>query len=156
MGKRIIHCGGAGAGQAAKMCNNMMLGATQIAIGEAFVLAEKLGLSAQALFDVASASRQLLVAHTNCPVPGPVPTSPANNDYKPGFATALMLKDLRLAREAEKATGQQRRSARKPRKSTHCSSQPAMRAMISPASSISFAAARLDLGVPHVCAAALR
>jgi 3-hydroxyisobutyrate dehydrogenase len=101
MGKRIVHCGGAGAGQAAKICNNMILGATMIVTSEAFVLAEKLGLSAQALFDVAStASGQSWSLTSYCPVPGPVPASPANRDYKPGFAASLMLKDLRLAQEA--------------------------------------------------------
>ena len=106
MGKRIVHCGGAGAGQAAKICNNMILGATMIATAEAFVLAEKLGLSHQALFDVASTSSGQSWSLTSyCPVPGPVPASPANNDYKPGFAAALMLKDLRLAQEAALAAG---------------------------------------------------
>jgi 3-hydroxyisobutyrate dehydrogenase len=106
MGKKIVHCGGAGAGQAAKICNNMILGISMIAVGEAFVLAEKLGLSHQALFDVAStASGQCWSLTTYCPVPGPVPTSPANNDYKPGFAAALMLKDLLLSQEAADAAG---------------------------------------------------
>ena len=87
MGKKIVHCGGAGAGQAAKICNNMILGISMIGVGEAFALAEKLGLSHQALFDVASTSSgQCWSLTTYCPVPGPVPTSPANNDYKPGFA----------------------------------------------------------------------
>ena len=106
MGKRIVHCGGAGAGQAAKICNNMILGATMIATCEAFVLAEKLGLSAQALYDVASTSSGQSWSMTSyCPVPGPVPNSPANKDYKPGFAAALMLKDLRLAQEAALSAG---------------------------------------------------
>ena len=106
MGKRIVHCGGAGAGQAAKICNNMILGATMIATCEAFVLAEKLGLSAQALFDVASTSSGQSWSLTNyCPVPGPVPTSPANKDYRPGFAAALMLKDLKLSQEAAATVG---------------------------------------------------
>jgi 3-hydroxyisobutyrate dehydrogenase len=106
MGKRIVHCGGAGAGQAAKICNNMILGATMIATCEAFVLAEKLGLSAQALYDVASTSSgQSWSLTAYCPVPGPVPTSPANKDYKPGFAAALMLKDLKLAQEAALGAG---------------------------------------------------
>jgi 3-hydroxyisobutyrate dehydrogenase len=101
MGKRIVHCGEAGNGQAAKICNNMILGASMIAVSEAFVLGEKLGLSHQALFDVASASSGQCWSLTSyCPVPGPVPASPANNGYKPGFAAALMLKDLKLAREA--------------------------------------------------------
>ncbi len=101
MGKRIVHCGEAGNGQAAKICNNMILGASMIAVSEAFVLGEKLGLSHQALFDVASASSGQCWSLTSyCPVPGPVPASPANNGYKPGFAAALMLKDLKLARAA--------------------------------------------------------
>ncbi|WP_187971368.1 3-hydroxyisobutyrate dehydrogenase [Aquibium microcysteis] len=106
MAGRIVHCGGNGAGQAAKICNNMILGISMIGVSEAFVLAEKLGLSHQALFDVASTSSgQCWSLTTYCPVPGPVPTSPANRDYKPGFAAALMLKDLRLAQEAAAAAG---------------------------------------------------
>jgi 3-hydroxyisobutyrate dehydrogenase len=106
MGKRIVHCGGGGAGQAAKICNNMILGATMIVTCEAFVLAEKLGLSHQALFDVASTSSgQSWSLTTYCPVPGPVSASPANNSYKPGFAAALMLKDLKLAQEAASSAG---------------------------------------------------
>ena len=104
--KRIVHCGDAGNGQAAKICNNMMLGIQMISVAEAFVLAEKLGLSHQALFDVASTSSGQCWSLTSyCPVPGPVPTSPANNEYKPGFAAALMLKDLKLATESAAATG---------------------------------------------------
>ncbi|AFJ37255.1 3-hydroxyisobutyrate dehydrogenase [Mycobacterium sp. MOTT36Y] len=106
MAGKIIHCGAAGAGQAAKVCNNMVLAVQQIAIGEAFVLAEKLGLSAQSLFDVITgATGNCWAVHTNCPVPGPVPTSPANNDFKPGFATALMNKDLGLAMDAVSSSG---------------------------------------------------
>src|SRR5215831_1922619 len=106
MGKRVVHCGNAGNGQAAKICNNMILGASMIAVSEAFVLGEKLGLSHQALFDVASTSSgQCWSLTTYCPVPGPVPASPANNGYKPGFATALMLKDLTLSQDAAKAAG---------------------------------------------------
>jgi 3-hydroxyisobutyrate dehydrogenase len=105
MGKRIVHCGEAGNGQAAKICNNMILGASMIAVSEAFVLGEKLGLSHQALFDVASASSGQCWSLTSyCPVPGPVPASPANNDYKAGFTVALMLKDLKLAYEAANST----------------------------------------------------
>jgi 3-hydroxyisobutyrate dehydrogenase len=101
MGKRVVHCGEPGNGQAAKICNNMILGVSMIAVSEAFVLGEKLGLSHQALFEVASASSGQCWSLTSyCPVPGPVPASPANNQYKPGFAAALMLKDLKLAREA--------------------------------------------------------
>lgn len=106
MGKKVVHCGEAGAGQAAKICNNMILGISMIGVSEAFVLAEKLGLSHQALFDVASTSSgQCWSLTTYCPVPGPVPTSPANNGYKPGFAAALMLKDLNLAQEASRSAG---------------------------------------------------
>jgi 3-hydroxyisobutyrate dehydrogenase len=106
MAGKIIHCGATGAGQAAKVCNNMVLAVQQIAIGEAFVLAEKLGLTAQSLFDVITgATGNCWAVHTNCPVPGPVPTSPANNDFKPGFATALMNKDLGLAMDAVTSTG---------------------------------------------------
>ena len=106
MGRRVVACGGPGAGQAAKMCNNMILGISMIAISEAFVLGERLGLDHQALFDVASTSSGQCWALTNhCPVPGPVPGSAANRDYQPGFATALMLKDLTLARDAADAAG---------------------------------------------------
>ena len=106
MAGRIVYCGDAGAGQAAKICNNMILGVSMIAVGEAFVLAEKLGLSHHALFDVASTSSGQCWSLTSyCPVPGPVPNSPANRDYKPGFAAALMLKDLKLAQEAAQSTG---------------------------------------------------
>jgi 3-hydroxyisobutyrate dehydrogenase len=106
MAGRIVHCGDAGAGQAAKICNNMILGISMIGVGEAFALAEKLGLSHQALFDVASTSSgQCWSINTYCPVPGPVPTSPANNDYKPGFAVDLMLKDLKLSQEAAQSNG---------------------------------------------------
>ena len=106
MGGRIVHCGETGAGQAAKVCNNLILGISMIAVSEAFVLGEKLGLSNQALFDVAStASGQCWALTTNCPVPGPVPASPANRDYQPGFAGALMAKDLGLALGALESTG---------------------------------------------------
>ncbi len=105
MAGKIIHCGDSGAGQAAKLCNNMLLAVQQIAVGEAFVLAEKLGLSAQSLFDVITgATGNCWAIHTNCPVAGPVSTSPANNDFKPGFATALMNKDLGLAMAAVAST----------------------------------------------------
>ncbi|WAL99528.1 3-hydroxyisobutyrate dehydrogenase [Streptomyces sp. Je 1-369] len=106
MGKRAVHCGDAGAGQAAKICNNMILGVSMVAVSEAFVLGESLGLTAQALYDVAStASGQCWALTSNCPVPGPVPASPANRDYQPGFAAALMAKDLGLAAGAARATG---------------------------------------------------
>ncbi len=106
MGRKIVHCGGAGAGQAAKICNNMILGISMIGVSEAFVLGEKLGLSAQALYDVASTSSGQCWSLTSyCPVPGPVPGSPSNNDYKPGFAAALMLKDLLLSQDAAASAG---------------------------------------------------
>jgi 3-hydroxyisobutyrate dehydrogenase len=106
MGRTVVHCGAAGAGQAAKVCNNMMLAATMLVTCEAFVLAEKLGLSHQALFDVASKSSGASWALTTyCPVPGPVPGSPANRDYRPGFSAALMAKDLGLSQEAAQAVG---------------------------------------------------
>ncbi|MDQ0242400.1 3-hydroxyisobutyrate dehydrogenase [Arthrobacter bambusae] len=110
MGGRIVHCGGPGAGQAAKVCNNMILGVSMIAVSEAFVLGEKLGLTNEALFDVASAaSGQCWALTTNCPVPGPVPGSPANRGYQPGFAGVLMAKDLGLAVQAIESTGAQAR-----------------------------------------------
>ncbi len=106
MGKKIVHCGGAGNGQAAKICNNMILGISMIAVSEGFVLAKKLGLSEQALFDVSSTSSgQCWSLNTYCPVPGPVPTSPANRAYQPGFATDLMLKDMKLSQEAAQDNG---------------------------------------------------
>ncbi len=106
MGRKAVHCGGAGAGQAAKICNNMILGVSMIAVSEAFVLAESLGLSDQALYDVASAaSGQCWALTVNCPVPGPVPASPANRDYRPGFAAPLMAKDLALAANALRSGG---------------------------------------------------
>jgi len=106
MGKTIVHAGGAGNGQAAKICNNMILGISMIAVSEAFVLAEKLGLEHQKLFDIASkSSGQCWSLTSYCPVPGPVPTSPANRDYQPGFTAAMMLKDLKLSQEAAKAAG---------------------------------------------------
>jgi 3-hydroxyisobutyrate dehydrogenase len=104
MGKTIVHAGGPGNGQAAKICNNMILGVSMIAVSEAFVLAEKLGLDAQKLFDISSkSSGQCWSMTTYCPVPGPVPTSPANRDYQAGFTANMMLKDLRLAKEAAQA-----------------------------------------------------
>lgn len=113
MGRRIVHCGGPGLGQAAKVCNNMILAVSQIAVAEAFVLGERLGLTHQALFDVASnASGQCWALSTNCPVPGPVPTSPANRDYQPGFAGSLMAKDLGLALQAIQGTGTDARMGR--------------------------------------------
>ncbi|MGC5248086.1 3-hydroxyisobutyrate dehydrogenase [Gordonia sp. DT219] len=106
MAGKIIHCGEPGAGQAAKVCNNMLLAVQQIAVGEAFVLAQRLGLSDQALYDVVTgATGNCWAIESNCPVPGPAPTSPANNDFRPGFATALMNKDLGLAMDAVADTG---------------------------------------------------
>ena len=106
MGARVVHCGGPGLGQAAKVCNNMILAASQIVVAEAFVLGERLGLSHRALFDVAAhASGQCWALTTNCPVPGLVPSSPANRGFEPGFAGALMDKDLGLAEKAVELTG---------------------------------------------------
>ncbi len=106
MGKAVIHAGGPGAGQAAKICNNMLLGASMIATAEAFALAQKLGLDPQRFYDIASVSSGQCWAMTSyCPVPGVGPESPADRGYTGGFATALMLKDLKLAMEAARATG---------------------------------------------------
>ena len=106
MGKVVVHAGGAGNGQAAKICNNMILGVSMIAVCEAFVLADKLGLDKQKLFEISSkASGQCWSLSTYCPVPGPVPSSPANRDYQAGFTAAMMLKDLRLAQEAAQNSG---------------------------------------------------
>ena len=106
MGKTIVHAGAAGTGQAAKICNNMMLGIQMISVCEAMALAEKLGLDQQKLFDIsAKASGQCWSLTTYCPVPGPVPSSPANHAYQPGFSAAMMLKDLRLAQAAAQAVG---------------------------------------------------
>jgi 3-hydroxyisobutyrate dehydrogenase len=106
MGKTVVHAGDSGAGQAAKICNNMILGVTMIAVGEAFVLAEKLGLDKQKLFDISSkSSGQCWSLTTYCPVPGPVPTSPANRGYQPGFTADMMLKDLKLAQQAAQGAG---------------------------------------------------
>ena len=106
MGRNIVHAGGPGNGQAAKMCNNMVLGVSMIAVSEAFALAERVGLDAQTLFDIVStASGQCWSLTSYCPVPGPVPASPANRDYRAGFTAAMMLKDLRLARGAAQASG---------------------------------------------------
>ena len=105
MGKTIVHAGGPGNGQAAKICNNMILGASMIVVSEAFLLAEKLGLVKQKLFDISSkSSGQCWSMTTYCPVPGPMPASPANRDYQAGFTAAMMLKDLKLAQAAARAT----------------------------------------------------
>ena len=101
MGQKAVHCGEAGAGQAAKICNNMILGVTMIATCEAFALADKLGLDRQKMFDVVSTSSGYSWSmNAYCPAPGVGPQSPADNDYKPGFAAELMLKDLRLSQQA--------------------------------------------------------
>jgi 3-hydroxyisobutyrate dehydrogenase len=106
MGKTIVHAGPSGTGQAAKICNNMILGVSMIAVSEAFALADKLGLDHQKLFDISSKSSGQCWSMTNyCPVPGPVPTSPANRDYQAGFTADMMLKDLLLAQAAAKASG---------------------------------------------------
>jgi 3-hydroxyisobutyrate dehydrogenase len=105
MGKTIVHAGPAGNGQTAKICNNMILGASMIAVCEGFALGEKLGLPAQTLFDIASKSTSQCWAMTSyCPMPGPVPAAPSNRGYAPGFTAAMMLKDLRLAQQAAGAT----------------------------------------------------
>lgn len=106
MGQKAVHCGPSGAGQAAKICNNMILGATMIATCEAFVLADKLGLDRQKMFDVVSTSSGYSWSmNAYCPAPGIGPASPADNDYTPGFASELMLKDLRLSQQAAEAVG---------------------------------------------------
>ena len=106
MGARVVHCGGPTAGQAAKVCNNMLLAISMIGAGEAFNMGRRLGLTDQALFDVIStASGQCWSVNTYCPVPGPVPTSPANDDYRPGFAVDMMVKDLGLAAQAAEGSG---------------------------------------------------
>ncbi len=106
MGGRIIHCGDAGAGQVAKLCNNMTLAVAMIGTAEAMTMGQKLGLSAQTLYDVMSTSSGQTWALTHhCPVPGPVAASAANRDFKPGFAADLMVKDLTLAQEAARSAG---------------------------------------------------
>ena len=106
MARVVIHAGGAGAGQAAKICNNMVLGVSMLGVCEAFALAEKLGLDAERFFDIASkSSGQCWSLTTYCPWPGPVPTAPSNRNYEGGFLSALMLKDLKLAQEAAARSG---------------------------------------------------
>ena len=106
MARAVVHAGGAGAGQAAKICNNMLLGISMLGACEAFALAEKLGLDWDRFFEItAKSSGQCWSVTTNCPVPGPVPSSPANRGYAPGFTAALMLKDLKLAQAAAGAVG---------------------------------------------------
>ncbi len=108
MAGRTVECGGHGTGQTAKMCNNLILAISMVGVSEAYVIAERLGLSHQALYDVVSTSAgQCWALNVNCPVPGPVPTSPANRDFQPGFATALMAKDLGIAKAAMEQTGTQ-------------------------------------------------
>ncbi len=108
MGRAVIHAGDSGAGQAAKICNNMILGVSMIAVSEAFALGRSLGLDDQKLFDVASVSSGQCWSLTSyCPAPGPVPTSPANRDYAPGFTAAMMLKDLKLAQDARHSSDAQ-------------------------------------------------
>jgi 3-hydroxyisobutyrate dehydrogenase len=108
MGRKVVHCGNGGTGQAAKICNNMILGISMIGVCEAFVLADKLGLSRQSVFDVVSTSSgSCWSMNTYCPVPGVGPESPADNGYKPGFAAELMLKDLTLSQEAAASAGAQ-------------------------------------------------
>ncbi len=106
MGGNIVHTGGSGNGQVAKICNNMILGATMIAVSEGFVMAENLGLDKQKLYDICSTSSSSCWAlNTYCPVPGPAPSSPANRDYAAGFTAAMMLKDLKLAQGAAQDAG---------------------------------------------------
>jgi 3-hydroxyisobutyrate dehydrogenase len=106
MGKTIVHAGQAGNGQAAKICNNMMLGISMIGVCEAFALADRLGLDRQRLFDISSKSSGQCWSMTSyCPVPGPVPSSPSNRDYQAGFTADMMLKDLKLAQQAAQAAG---------------------------------------------------
>ncbi len=106
MGRNVFHAGGPGAGAAAKICNNMMLAIQMIAVSEGFALAEKLGLEAQKLWDISStATARCWALNDYCPAPGPAPAAPSNRDYAPGFAAALMLKDLRIAMEAAQTAG---------------------------------------------------
>jgi 3-hydroxyisobutyrate dehydrogenase len=106
MAKIVIHAGGPGAGQAAKVCNNMLLGVSMLGVAEAFALAEKLGLAPERFFEVASqSSGQCWSLTTYCPWPGPVPTAPSNRNYEGGFLTSLMLKDLKLAQAAAAGAG---------------------------------------------------
>ena len=106
MGKNIFHAGDAGNGQVAKVCNNMLLGISMIGTCEAFALAEKLGLDAQTFYDISStASGQNWSMTSYCPAPGPVPSAPSNHDYAAGFTAAMMLKDMRLAKDAASAAG---------------------------------------------------
>ena len=133
MGRTIVHAGPSGTGQAAKICNNMILGASMIAVCEAFVLAEKLGLRAQKLFDISSKSTGQCWSMTSyCPVPGPVPAAPSNRGYAAGFTADKMLKDLRLAQQAAAPPRRRRPWARLPPTSTSSTSTPAAGPRISP------------------------
>lgn len=106
MGKNIVHCGGAGFGQVTKICNNMVAGITALAVAEAFVMGEKLGVQRQTLYDVLSTSTaSSVILNKLCPMPGPVPGSASSNGFKPGFAAKLMLKDLRLSQSAAQMAG---------------------------------------------------
>lgn len=132
MARVVIHAGSSGAGQAAKICNNMLLGISMLGTCEAFALAEKLGLEADRFFEIASkSSGQCWSITSYCPVPGPVPAAPSNRGYAGGFATAMMLKDLKLAQDAAAKAGAATRSAPRPRPSTPCSSAWAMAARTS-------------------------
>ena len=122
MSRATIRAGDHGAGQAAKICNNMLLGISMIGTCEAFALAEKLGLDAERFFEIASkSSGQCWSLTTYCPWPGPVPTAPSNRNYEGGFATAMMLKDLKLAQEAAAKAGAATPLGARPRRSTPCS-----------------------------------
>jgi 3-hydroxyisobutyrate dehydrogenase len=106
MGKNIVHCGGAGFGQVTKICNNMVAGTIALAVAEAFVMGEKLGVSRQTLYDVLStSSASSFILNKMCPMPGPVPGSASSNGFKPGFTAKLMLKDLRLSQAAAQMAG---------------------------------------------------
>ena len=106
MGKAVIHAGASGAGQTAKVCNNLILAVSMIGVCEAFGMADRLGLERQTLFDIVSkATGQCWALTSYCPVPGPVPNAPSNRDYAPGFTAAMMLKDLRLAQTAAASAG---------------------------------------------------
>ena len=154
MGKRIVHCGDAGNGQVAKMCNNMILGASMIVVSEAFVLGEKLGLSHQAMFDVVSASSGQCWSLTSyCPVPGPVPASPANNGYKAGLHGGLDAEGSETCKSRRGIRSRPtRRSARMPRKFTSSSPTSTTARRISPRSSISCASPRAADALPTATA----
>ena len=131
MGKAVIHAGGAGNGQAAKICNNMMLGIQMISVCEAMALARRLAAAGAAVRDQPRVVGQCWSLTSYCPVPGPVPSSPANRDYQPGFTTAMMLKDLKLA-QAAASLGASTPWVRKPTSSTACSRGAGMKGWIFP------------------------